>query len=257
MDNLGAIAGPLLAIVLVAAVGIRSAILLSVIPGLLAAAAIVYAIRHLPRPKTRHHQPFHIRFRQASSGGLGPILAGIGAFEAGNLAATLMILRATELLAPAHGTKAATEFAIALYVGYNAAATVASVPAGRAVDRLGGIRVMTWGSALFGVAYIGFAVAGANALFLAACFVGAGVAIGLVETAEHSTVASLAPENARGSAFGLLAALQSFGNLAASAVAGLLWTLVSPVIAFCYAALWMLIATVVLATARRARLSDA
>jgi MFS family permease len=43
-----------------------------------------------------------------------------------------------------------------------------------------------------------------------------------VETAEHAVVARLAPEHLRGSAFGLLAAVQSVGNLAASAVAGLL-----------------------------------
>jgi MFS family permease len=41
-DNLGAIAGPLLALVLDGLVGIRTAIGLSIIPGLLAAAAIVY-----------------------------------------------------------------------------------------------------------------------------------------------------------------------------------------------------------------------
>lgn len=48
MDNLGAIGGPLLAIALVGLIGVRSAILLSIIPGLLAAAAIVYAIRRAP-----------------------------------------------------------------------------------------------------------------------------------------------------------------------------------------------------------------
>jgi hypothetical protein len=53
------------------------------------------------------------------------------------------------------------------------------------------------------------------------------VAIGCVETAEHAAVAALAPVELRGSAFGLLAAVQSFGNLAASAIAGLLWTLAS------------------------------
>ena len=45
MDNLGAIGGPLLAIALVALVGVRTAMLVSVIPGLLATSAILYAIR--------------------------------------------------------------------------------------------------------------------------------------------------------------------------------------------------------------------
>jgi predicted MFS family arabinose efflux permease len=50
MDNLGAVGGPLLALGLVALVGLQEAILISVVPGLLAALAIVYAVRHLSRP---------------------------------------------------------------------------------------------------------------------------------------------------------------------------------------------------------------
>jgi hypothetical protein len=44
-----------------------------------------------------------------------------------------------------------------------------------------------------------------------------------------------------GTAYGLLAGVQSFGNFAASAVAGGLWTLVSPRAAFAYLACWMFI----------------
>jgi hypothetical protein len=81
--------------------------------------------------------------------------------------------------------------------------------------------------------------------------VAAGVAIGCVETAEHAAVAGLAPQALRGSAFGLLAAIQSLGNFAASGVAGLLWTAVSPRAAFGYLAGWMLVAVLGLLTARQ------
>lgn len=43
---------PLLALALVGLVGVRTAIALSVIPGLLAALAIIYAIRHAPEPRS-------------------------------------------------------------------------------------------------------------------------------------------------------------------------------------------------------------
>jgi MFS family permease len=66
-------------------------------------------------------------------------------------------------------------------------------------------------------------------------------------------VATLAPVELRGSAFGLLAAVQSFGNLAASAIAGLLWTLASPRVAFAYLVAWMLLALVGLLPAARGR----
>ena len=71
MDNLGAIVGPLLALGLVGLVGVRTAIGLSVIPGLLAALAIVYAIRHAPRAEERERQPLRLRIRPVLTGRLG------------------------------------------------------------------------------------------------------------------------------------------------------------------------------------------
>jgi hypothetical protein len=104
---------------------------------------------------------------------------------------------------------------------------------------------------LFGVAYAGFAAGGTSVLALSPWFIVAGVAIGCVETAEHAAVAALAPVKLRGSAFGLLAAVQSFGNLAASAIAGLLWTAGSARVAFAYLAAWMVLALLGLLAARR------
>ncbi len=92
MDNLGAIVGPLLAIGLVGAVGVRWAIGLSVIPGLLAALAIVYAIRHIATPAQRDRQPIRLRVRPVLQGQLGRLMTGITVFEVGNCAATLLIL---------------------------------------------------------------------------------------------------------------------------------------------------------------------
>ena len=239
MDNLGAIGGPLLAIALVGLVGVRSAILLSIIPGILATAAIVYAIRHTRATERHHRQPIELHLRPLMHGRLGRLMVSIGAFESGNLAATLLILRATDLLGPGRSHTSAVQLALVLYTAYNAAATLASIPAGRAGDRIGTTRVLAIGAALFLLAFIGFAVTGASVGVLAACFIVAGVAIGCAETAQNAAVAHLAPIERRGSAFGLQAALQSAGNLAASAVAGALWTLISPAAAFLYAAAWM------------------
>jgi MFS family permease len=61
MDNLGAIIGPILAIGLVATIGTRWAIAVSVIPGIAAALAIVYAIRHTRAPQARERIPVRLR----------------------------------------------------------------------------------------------------------------------------------------------------------------------------------------------------
>lgn len=248
MDNLGAIGGPLLALALVALVSVRWAIALAAIPGLLAAAAIVYAIRQIPVPIQRERQPLRIRVRPVLRGQLGRLMGAVAAFELGNAAATLLILRATNVLTPAHGARAATSIALGLYAVYNVAATLISIPAGRASDRLGSrgpVWVLATGVAAFALAYLGFAVANGGAVAaLAVPFILAGFGIGCAETAEHAAVAALAPEGLRGSAFGLLATIQAGGNLAASAIAGVLWTVVAPRAAFLYLAGWVVVALV-------------
>jgi len=249
MDNLGAILGPLIGIVLVAAVGVRGAMLLSIIPGLLAVGAIVYAIRAAKLPRVRERTPIRIQVRPVLRGELGRLLGAVGAFELGNIAATLLILRATELLSPGRSTDTAAQLALALYTAYNLAATLVSVPAGRHSDRRSPTQVLVAGTAAFCCAYVVLALTGASLPVLAVGFVLAGIGIGCVETAEHAAVASLAPESLRGSAFGLLATVQSLGNFAASAIAGLLWTLVSPAAAFVYLAGWMLVALAAFASA--------
>jgi len=250
MDNLGAIVGPLLAVGLVAAVGTRWAIALSVIPGLLAALAIVYAIRHTPRPARVEHQPIRIKIRPVLRGPLGRLMAGISIFEIGNCAATLLILRATDLLSPGRSADTATQLAIGCYVAYNVAATLVSLPAGHVGDRIGARRTLVFGVGAFALAYALFALGPASVVGLAPAFVVAGVGIGIVETSEHAAVAGLTPQEHRGSAFGLLAAAQSGGNLAASAIAGLLYTLASPTWAFGFLAATMLTSIVVLAATR-------
>jgi MFS family permease len=68
MDNLGAIAGPLLALLLVSLVGTRTAILISIIPGLIAAGAVWFAMRTISVPKRKEHVPFKVM--------LSPLLEG-------------------------------------------------------------------------------------------------------------------------------------------------------------------------------------
>ncbi len=253
MDNLDAILGPLLGIALVAAVGVRGAMLLSIIPGLLAVAAIIYAIRAAKLPRVTERQPIRFQVRPVLRGELGRLLAAVGAFELGNIAATLLILRATELLTPGRGIDSAAQLALALYTAYNIAATTISIPAGRHGDQRSAVEVLLTGTAAFAAAYLVLALTGASLPILTLGFVLAGIGIGCVETAEHSAVAQLAPETLRGSAFGMLATVQSLGNFAASAIAGLLWTVVSPTAAFIYAAAWMTIALIAFTANRSTR----
>ena len=113
--------------------------------------------------------------------------------------------------------------------------------------------MLTLGALAFAAAFVGFALTGPQIGVLAVCFAVAGLGIAFAETAEHAAVATHAHGEIRGSAFGALATIQSLGNFAASAIAGLLFTVVSPRAAFLYLAAWMIVALVafIASSARR------
>lgn len=255
MDNFGAIVGPLLAIVLVNTLGVRQAIFFSIIPGLMAAVAIAYAARGqarpgVPRPPGRPR----LQIRPVLRGDLGRILAAAWAFELGNVAATMFILRATTLLEPSRGVDEATSIALVLYLFYNLSASVLSVPAGRMVDTIGARPVLITGPLLFLGGYSVFGRGTTSVVLLGVAFVLVGAGTACAETAQTAAVAACAPEGIRGSAFGILATLQSIGNLVASALVGILWSGGSVRVAFLYANACMLLAVALLVLLVRRRL---
>ncbi|HEY4347140.1 MAG TPA: MFS transporter [Gaiellaceae bacterium] len=251
MDNLGAIGGPLLALGLVAIVGVRTAIVVSIVPGALAAAAIVAAVRAAPRHPASERRALRIHVRAVLSGRVGRLVAGIAAFELANVAATALILRATGVLDADHSHAASVKIALGLYAGYNLAATVIAVPGGHLVDRRGPVIVLVLGATAFVASFAGFAFAGGgDILVLALLFAAGGVGIGLAETAQSAAVAAYSPPELRGSAFGLVAAMQALANFASSAAWGVIYTAISPRAAFLYLAGWSAVAAVAFAASR-------
>jgi hypothetical protein len=105
--------------------------------------------------------------------------------------------------------------------------------------------VFTTGSALYVLAYLGFAIGGHGLPLLIGSFAPAGAGIGLAETAESALVARMLPDRLRGSGFGLFGGVEAAGDLPASAVVGLVYTAFSPLVGFGYGAGWMVPAAVV------------
>ena len=243
-DNIGAIIGPLAASGLVAALGIRHAILLAVIPGVLAAAAITVAARDARRTlgDTAARRTLTLNVRELAHAGLARTLTPVALFELGNLATTLLILRATDLL-HADGTgrslTAATSLAILLYAGHNAAATVGALAGGHLADRVDPRAVFAAGGVMYVAAYALFAAGLTAWPVLLVAFLLAGIGIGFGETAESTVVARGLPERLRSNGFGILGLTQAIGDLGATVVAGVLWATVSPLAAFAYAGAWM------------------
>lgn len=137
-DNAGAIIGPLMAAALVSVIGIRDAMLLSIIPGILAAVAITVAARQVRRTlaESTGRRTLTLNLGELRQAGLVRVLTPVALFELGNLATTLLILRATDpLQAGGRDATAAASLAIVLYAAHNAAASVASIGGGHLADR--------------------------------------------------------------------------------------------------------------------------
>ena len=253
-DNLGAVAGPLLAAGLVAWVGIRPALYLAAVPGVFAALAIILAARESRRAAhTGSESPSRrLELRALRDTGMLRALVPVALFEFGNLATTLLILRTTQLLmSPHRSVTSATSIAILIYAGHNVIATLASLVAGRWYDRVGPRLVFATGAAIYVIAYGLFSAGVHSAVAVVLAFALAGAGIGLAEPTQSATVAQLLPDRLRGSGFGVLGAVQAIGDVVATVVAGLLYTAFSPAVAFGYAAVWMIAATVASGTLRR------
>lgn len=256
-DNLGAVAGPLLAAGLVSWVGIRPALYFAFIPGALAAVAILSAAHAARGRVTAGRERARMHLSALRDSGLLGGMVPVALFECGNLATTLLILRATQLLhTGSRSAAAAASLAILIYAAHNALAALVAYAGGHWLDRAGPWVVFAAAAALYVLAYAGFAGGPASWAGLLVCFCVAGAGIGLGETAESTLVASSLPERLRGSGFGVLGGVQAAGDLIATVVAGVLYAAVSPTVAFLYAAAWMLaslLSTWTLGLARAAR----
>jgi MFS family permease len=246
-DNLGAVVGPLLAGLLIGWIGIRPTIGLSIVPGVLAAVAITIAAaaarRTAPATASGPRPRLFAGYRRLRGTGIGRALVPAAFLECGNLAATLLILRANGLLVGAGlSTTAAVAVATVLYAVHNAVAAGTSLIAGSLADRFGPRVTLGAGALVYAVAYAGFALTAGSWGAVLVFFALGGCGIGLAETAESTLVAQRLPDELRGSGFGVLGLVQAGGDLVATVVGGALYTFVSPAACFVYAAAWMVLA---------------
>lgn len=238
MDTLGAVLGPLSAILLVGTLGIRETIRWTLVPGLAAALAFAFLVPTGKRKEESHRAPtIAASFRQLPAD-YWRLLAGIFAHGIGAFAPTLLILRATPALSPTHGNARAAAISVALYTFHNFMSAATSYPAGALGDRIGKKTLLVLGYTVGVVAYVGFAVAEPTLAAFIILFGLAGIHDAFQQSLEKSAASELLPATVRGSGFGILATANGIGDLVSSIVVGALWSSVGVGAGFAYAAIF-------------------
>ncbi len=230
MDSAGAIVGPLISLAIVAAFGFHSfhnaLFLWTLIPGLLAALCIVFLVKerpHVPQPESK---------LWTSVGSLPPVfkryLIGVGVAGVGDFSNTLLIFWATLAWVPRFGPDDAAKLAMLFYVGYNVVYTVSCFVSGVLADHYPKHWVLAIGYSLAVIPAAALIWPGDSIAKFAIVFGFSGVYMGVWETLEKSTAATMLPAQTRGVGFGVLASVNGIGDLISSALVGLLWAVSPP-----------------------------
>lgn len=252
MDSAGAIFGPLIALALVGTCSLSSTFLLTLIPGLLAAGLVAFAVREKPRTSV----PTHSMWEGISAlpKEFQRYLLGIGIAGIGDFSNTLLILWATQAWTPVYGLHRASLLAMSFYVGYNFVYTGACFWSGHLSDRWPRHLVLAAGYAIAIVPALALMLPGASLTKFAIVFGFSGLYMGFWETLEHTAAAATLPSDKRGVGFGVLATVNGVGDLVSSATVGTLWVL-SPVTAMSFVILTSLVGAITIATSARAHRS--
>lgn len=224
-DNLGAVIGPLLAVVLFffLHLNIRTIFFLTIIPGLLAMVLILLVKEHrvVIEAKTKLDLSFK-RFPKK----YWKYLAVTAIFGIGNSSNAFLILRTKQIGIPLIWT-------ILIYAGFNFVAAAISYPAGSLSDKFGRKTIIFGAFLIFIATYLGFALS-TNHLILTTTFILYGLFSGIYRSVGKAFAVDFVGQSLRASAVGWYATVVGLTTLIASTVAGQLWTLINPSAAFLY-----------------------
>jgi MFS family permease len=270
MDTAGAVIGPLTALLLLQlGVSLRWVFAIAFVPGLLSVVVIWRSVRER-RPAD---EPHDLTTAPASSGAAAPLSSAAAespaaaaprssaapprvrprlpaapafrrlllaslVFAVGNSSNAFLLLKASSV---GFSVKAV----ILVYVLYNLTYAAGSLPLGGLSDRVGQIPVVAGGFVVFAVVYAGFAAAKSMAL-VAVLFAAYGLYIAATEGTTKALISRAAPDAQRASAMGFFDTSIGVASFAASALGGLLWTLVGPWATFSFGAVTAALAGVLL-----------
>ncbi|MRR19939.1 MFS transporter [bacterium] len=233
MDNSGAIAGPLLAFMLLTLFpgNYRLVFILAGIPAIIGIFVIIFGIKEAKKSKFELFQKFHFRdFPKRYYLFLGIVFI----FTLGNSTDALLLVKANEA-----GIKVA--FIPLVYLVTNLVSVIAAIPLGTLSDRVGKEKILLAGFLIYALVYFWFGRTSDTAV-ITALFALYGLYSAATDGIQKAFVTDITDSNKKGTGLGIYNALLGITLLPASIIAGLLYDKAGSAVPFFFGALMAFLA---------------
>jgi len=236
LDTLGAVVGPLLAILLLYILGnnLRLIFLLAVIPSIIGVVLLVFYVKEKKKEPVEQ-ETIKFNWRNLNQSFKIFLLISI-IFAIGNSSDAFLILRAKNL-------GLSITLIILVYALFNFTYSLFSIPAGIISDKIGPKRILLGSFLLFSFVYLFFGLIN-QSLFLWLLFPMYGIYMALYEGIGKAYISNLVPQERTGTAFGIYQTTIGLCTFFASLFAGLLWTYVDIKAPFIFGAVMALISAI-------------
>ena len=223
IDTVGAFLGPLLAILFMALLDddIRAVFWVAVIPAVISVIIIVVFVRDAEKPVTSGKPRLQWRDAKRLVPAFWLLLGVASVFTLARFSEAFLVLRASE-------SGMNITFVPLVMVVMSLAYALSSYPAGQLSDRLSRGTIFAVGVVLLIAADIVLAIAESSALLVLLGTALWGLHMGFTQGLLAAMVADRAPEDLRGTAFGLFNLAIGLVTLPASLIAGVLWEQIAP-----------------------------
>jgi MFS family permease len=213
-DNAGAFLGPILAALLLYSVHVdmRTIFYVALIPGLVAFFMVLLVTERPVAAAAKSKSDASIwQFPKT----YWAYLLVTALFNLGNSSNSFLILRTQDF-------SVSLETTILIYAGFNFVAALISYPAGALSDYFGRRNLLLASYVIFGVAYVGFALA-SGILMIVGMFIFYGLFEGVFRSVGKTFASDFVPEPLRAGGIGWFSTTVGLLQLTASLVAGFLW----------------------------------
>lgn len=220
MDTLGAVLGPLCALIYLAYYpdDYKTLFYIAFFPGIIAIAITFFIkekqkiqIEQKPKPRLLDF----VKYWKESPPIYRQLVGGLLVFTLFNSSDVFLLLKIKEA-----GFNDTT--VIGVYIFYNLVYAIFSYPLGVLADKMGMKKIFVMGLALFAIVYLGMAFAESKIVFIALFFV-YGIYAAATEGIAKAWITNICEKKNTATAIGTYTAFQSIATLIASSLAGLVW----------------------------------